>query len=340
MKRARLLTRNRCLLVRCALLALALGLPGGCGGGATQAKSADDAPPMDESEKGGVTASSPKVQEGIDAIQAGDYATAEGVLAEARAENPDDPQAAFYMGVAYEGLEDIEAAKKNYREALELDPELTEASVNLSGILLDVDQNSEAALKILRPALSSSPKHPALLLNYALALEATDDWAGAAEAYGKLLKQVKERPDLYLSYAIALHKAGKADAALAQLTYAAKSKDPKVLAPTARLYGVLGAYKQCVLTFTAAIRGNKIPELFVRRALCKKAGGNADGAVGDLQEALNLDDKYAPAHLHLGLVFKEQGRKDEARHALKKAVETGADTDIAAQAKQALSELR
>jgi tetratricopeptide (TPR) repeat protein len=341
MKCASKLTRTSLSLVRHTLLALALGLICSCGGGATQAKSPDDPALDDDTAEGGgaVEASSPKVREGMDALQQGDFATAEGILAEARAEDPDDPQAAFYLGVAYEGLEDMTSARKNYREALELDPELTEASVNLSGILLDVDQNPGAALKVTSVGLKSSPKHPGLLLNHALGLEATGDWEGAAKTYAALVKVAPNKPNIRLSYAIALHKCNQKDAALEQLARAAKAKDLKVLAPTARLYGVLGAYNACSKTFDRVIKLQKLPEFLVRRALCKKAAGKLDAAVADLQEALNMDDKYAPAHLHIGLVFKEQDRKEEARHALKKAVETGEGTKIAEEAKQALSGL-
>ncbi len=340
---SRLTWTHRATLRR-TLLAALVPLAMACGGGGKPAESPDEPPSLDDdsaSEGGGaVAASSPKVKEGIDAIQAGDFATAEGALAEARSENPDDPQAAFYLGVAYEGLEDIKSAKKAYREALELDPELTEASVNLSGVLLDVDQKPESALKVVVQGLKHAPNHAGLLLNRALVAEAMEDWPAAVDAWGKLVKQTKDRPDWQLSYAMALHKAGNKGLALRQLSGAAKSQDLKILAPAARMYGVLGAYKKCVQAFDRALEIKKLPELLVRRALCRNASEDAKGAVADLQEALNMDSKYAPAYLHLGIVFKEQDKTAEAKHNLKQAIANGEGTPVADQAKKELSDLK
>jgi tetratricopeptide (TPR) repeat protein len=339
MKSARLSTRHRATVCR-ALLGLAFGLVVACGGEARQAKQPDEPVPFGDEPAGTgqtVKASSPEVQEGIDAIQKKDFAAAEASLLEAYKANPEDPQVCFYLGVTYEGLEDTESAVKYYREALELDPKLSEASVNLSGILLDVQNNPKSALKVVQAALKHAPKHPGLLLNQAFILEALQDWPAAVEAYAALVAVVKDKDQIWLGYAIALHEAGKNDAALEQLGHiSADCKDLKVLAPAARLYGVLGAYDKCVSGFSHAIAVKKAPEFMVRRALCRKAAGDVDNAIADLQEALNLDAKYAPAHLEIGLIFKEQKKMAEARRALEDAMKFGAGTPIAEQAKKAL----
>ena len=69
-------------------------------------------------------------------------------------------------------LVDKDAAKKNYTAALELDPKLTEASVNLSQLELE-GGDAKAAVSVADAALKHTPKHPALLLNRALAVEAS-----------------------------------------------------------------------------------------------------------------------------------------------------------------------
>jgi tetratricopeptide (TPR) repeat protein len=106
------------------------------------------------------------------------------------------------------------------------------------------------------------------------------------------------------------------------------------------MYGVLGAYKKCVKAFDRALEIKKLPELLVRRGLCRNASEDVKGAVQDLQEALNMDSKYAPAYLHLGIIFKQQERTDEAKHNLEQAVANGEGTPIADQAKKELADLK
>src|SRR5262245_63559802 len=160
------------------LSALGLGLSAACGGGSPSAPPAraDNPPPLDDDDSGGggaapAPASSGKVKEGMDAIQGGDFAKAKTVLEEAAKENPKDPQAAYYLGVAVEGLGDGKGAAEHYKKALELDPKLTEASMNLSGVLLDANE-VEGALGEANAGLKNDPKNPALLRNKAVAVEA------------------------------------------------------------------------------------------------------------------------------------------------------------------------
>src|SRR4051812_30059111 len=102
------LRRFRCLSAL-ALLALSASFALGACGGSSPPPEAPP-PPLDEpstpppAADRTAQASSAKVQQGIDAIKAQDFATAKARLTEARAEAPKDPQAAFYLGVALEGL--------------------------------------------------------------------------------------------------------------------------------------------------------------------------------------------------------------------------------------------
>ena len=80
-----------------------------CGGSAPPPEapppSLEDPAPQAASEQG-EKPSSKQVEQGIEAIKAQDYAKAKALLSEARKQSPKDPQAAFYLGVAAEGLSD------------------------------------------------------------------------------------------------------------------------------------------------------------------------------------------------------------------------------------------
>src|SRR5687767_14200299 len=97
------------------LAALALG----CSGGTPSAENPDNPPPLDEPGETGpvMEASSEKVKQGRDLIQQKDFAGAKAILSAAVKDSPNDGQAAFYLGVAHEGLGEAEPAIEMYRKA-------------------------------------------------------------------------------------------------------------------------------------------------------------------------------------------------------------------------------
>jgi Tfp pilus assembly protein PilF len=81
-------------------------------------------------------ASNADVEKGMAALEKQDFAGAKTILEAARKNDPKDAQAAFYLGVAFEGLGEKAAAVKEYKAAVELDPKLPDPAVNASQLLL------------------------------------------------------------------------------------------------------------------------------------------------------------------------------------------------------------
>ncbi|MCA9591664.1 MAG: tetratricopeptide repeat protein [Myxococcales bacterium] len=311
----------------------------GCGGGSPPPNTQDTPPPLDDPGQPAVApASSAKVKEGRDAIQAGDFEKAKQVLTAAQAETPDDPQAAFFLGVALENLNDAPGATAQYEKALSLDPKLVEASINLSALLLDAGDGKHA-LEIIDKGLQAKPGEPDLLMNRALALEAGGDKAAALDAYKKAVDAKPDKLDLRYAYAELLAGAGKSEEAQAELEKVTASDDPKVLAAAANLYGKLGVFAKCVGALDKAIEKQSAPALLVRRGVCRHGLKDDAGAKKDYEAAIASDDKFAPAHFYLGQHLKAAGKKKEAIAELKKAAELGGDQGVGAAAKKALAEL-
>ncbi|MFZ5891453.1 MAG: tetratricopeptide repeat protein [Myxococcota bacterium] len=285
-----------------------------------------------------VPASSSKVQKGIDAIQNQDFAAAKAVLTEAESEAPKDPQAAFYLGVAYEGLGETGAAEKQYRKALELDPKLVDASANLSAILVDGGKTKEA-LPIIENALKLDPKKGELLVNYALALSAEGKTDEALKAYGDAVQARPDALDLRLAYAEVLAKNGKSAEALEQLRVAAKSDDPKLLGAVADNFGKLKAPADCVAALDRALKSKASPALQVRRGVCRHDAGDAKGAREDFEAALKLDPKFAAAHYYLGMDLRKSDKKAAQQH-FQKAIEADEKGPVGKRAKAELDELK
>jgi Flp pilus assembly protein TadD len=321
-----------------ALLVFAFG----CGGAPPQqAKTVDppleDGPPPAAAQKV-APASSAKVQQGIDAIQHQDFAAAKTVLAEAHAEAPKDAQAAFYLGVACEGLGDLASAEKSYRSAHELDPGLVDASANLSAILVDGGKTKEA-LPIIEAGLKSAPKHPELLVNHAIALEAEGKHDEALTAYGKAVAARPDAFDLRLEYARLLQAAGKNAEALEQVRAAAKTDDPKLLAAVAEVFGRLKSPADCVSVLDRALKSAPSAALQVRRGVCRHGAGDEAGAQSDYEAAIKLDSKFAAGHYYLGLQLKKKDKK-AAQRELQEAVKLDEQGAVGKAAKEALDDLK
>ncbi|MFO0569559.1 MAG: tetratricopeptide repeat protein [Polyangiaceae bacterium] len=326
------------VVISCALVLA------GCGNGAP-AKGPNDEPPPFDDPKGGepkgptAPASSGEVKQGMDAIQAGDFAKAKEILTRAEAANPKDPQAAFYLGVALENTGDPKGARAKYEKALSLDGKLTEASVNLSALLLDANEG-KAALDVVEAGLKAAPTHAMLLMNRALALEATGDAAGALAAYGKAVKAQPDNHELRYAWAELLAGAGKKDEALAELRKVAGSGDEKLVVASANVFGKLGAFADCVKVLDGAIQKKAQADLHTRRGVCRHELKDDAGAKSDYDAALKLDPKFAPAHYYLGMHLKTAGKLKEAQAALEKAIELSGGKGIGEAAKKELDELK
>jgi Flp pilus assembly protein TadD len=312
-----------------------------CGGGTPPPDAGDNPPPFDDEDSGpaSVAASSAKVQEGKDAIEAGDFEKAKQILTAAVAEAPKDPQAAFYLGVALANSNDAAGAKENYKKALELDPKLTDASVNLSALLLD-EQDGAGALEVVKKAIPSAPQHPDLLMNHALALELTGDKEGALNAYAVAVKYQPNNLELHYAFAENLANAGKDADAAKVLKKVAGTSDPKLLLATANLFGKVKAFSDCVATLDKVIKKQASPDAHTRRGVCRHELKDEEGAKTDYDEAIKIDAKYAPAHYYLGMHYKAAGKKKEAKAAFAKVVEFAGEKGVGAAAKKALEELK
>lgn len=312
----------------------------GCGG-ASQPAENPEPPPLDDEpaeSSGAAEPSSAKVKEGMDAIAAGDFETARTVLQEASNDNPDDAQAAFYLGVAEESLGNTEAAIAAYDKATTLDPKLVEGRINLSGVLLDAEQ-PERALTVADEGLKLEPKSGPLLLNRAVALDALERSPEALEAYAAAAKSAPKSARTHLLYAEALARGGDEKRALEEAKLGKDSDELDVLASTGRLLGRLKSFDECVQVLTRALGIEKAAELYVHRGICRHGQKDDAGAKADFEASVAADESYAPGYFYLGQHLKAAGDKAGAKKAFQKVVELDPQGGVAAAAKKALKGL-
>lgn len=225
-----------------------------------------------------------------------------------------------------EGLNDGAGAASAYKDALALDPKLTEASVNLSALLLDA-KDADGALSVAENGLKTTPKQPDLLLNRALALEAAGKKDESLKAYGAAVAAAPDNADLRMAYAELLTAAKDDKAALEQLRAVTNTEDPKLLEKLSQKFGKLHAFADCIAVLDKAIKATDTADLHVRRAVCRHEQKDDSGAQSDYEAALKLDDKFAPAHYYLAQHVCPTDKKKAAEQ-FKKAAELAGDTEL------------
>lgn len=306
--------------------------------------SADEPPPLDDAPAkrpqpdAVLPPSSELVKQGMDALQKQDFQVAKQVLSEAVAKDARDAQAVFYLGVALDGLADLPGAMAQYKKALELDPKLVEAAVNLSGAQYE-QKDAAGALATAEQGLKANPKSPELLVNRALSLEALGKKPEAMLAYGAAVKAKPDDPQLRITYAEYLAAAGKRDEALTELRAAREVDDPTLLAALGVRFGRLKAFPDCVAVLDKAIQLRDSADLHTRRGVCRHDFGDDAGAEADYDAALKLDAGFAPAHYYLGRHLEKKDKK-KALEALEKAQKLDPNGPVGKQAKQAAEELK
>lgn len=316
-----------------------------CGGSAPPANNPDNPPPLDDAPPAKkpkadavVAPSNELVKQGMDAIQKQDFAGAKKVLTEAAAKDAKDPQAAYYLGVALDGLGDVPGAMAQYKKALELDPKLVEAAVNLSGAQFE-QKDAAGALATAEQGLKANPKSPELLVNRALSLEALGKKDEAMTAYGAAVKAKPDDAQLRITYAEYLAAAGKRDDALTELRAVQNVDDPTLLAALGVRFGRLKAFPDCVAALDKAIKLKDSADLHTRRGVCRHDFGDDAGAQADYDAAIKLDEKFAPAYYYLGRHLEKKDKK-KALEALDKAQKLDPSGPIGKQAKEAAEDLK
>lgn len=326
--------------MRAAATALGLILCGACGGSTPPPDNPDPNPPVEPAGDGDVApASSAEVQKGIEAIQAENFEEAKAVLAAAHEANPEDAQAAYYLGVALDQLGETDQAIEKFRVALDKDPKLAEAAVNLSGILLDVKKDPDAALEVLEAAAKNHPDHPQLVLNHALALYDKGEFDKAVAPLKKAVTLVKEDPSIRLMLVDALARSGQRDDAVSALKEV-KPGDAETAGKVANLFGKLKAFPECIAVLDKSISDEATADLHVRRGACRHGNKDGKGAQEDYEAAIGLDANFAPAHYYLGRHLCSTGAKKKGRESLEQAAKIGEGQGVAGAAKKALEKCK
>jgi len=196
---------------------------------------------------------------------------------------PDSAAALVARARALNWVEENDDAAIDAFDALDLDPDNATAFAVLAEIYTDVG-NWEIAAGYLEKALTAEPTNVTALRNQAYYFERRGDYEDSVKAYEAAIAAAPYRFDLYIElgrqYSIGL----------AEFTKAVES------------------YRQAVTVYEAPVTLDALGEGLYNQ-------GDHLQAVRELRRAVEMDDKYGPAQVHLGMaLFARRNFEDAAVH--------------------------
>jgi tetratricopeptide (TPR) repeat protein len=190
--------------------------------------------------------------EGLKALDAKNYPAAIEALLKAVAADPNDYAKHFHLALAYSLDAKDQQAIAEYRKTLELKPGLPQALMNLA-ILLLRNNDSRAAVPLLRELRQSKPKDARVLAYLGDALLAQNQLGEAAEAYASALESEPKSASAELGLARVYARQGRLDDCAAHFRNAA-ALDPSykgALLELGELYERAGRNKEAIEIYRA-----------------------------------------------------------------------------------------
>src|ERR1700737_2578355 len=128
---------------------------------------------------------------------------------------PNSTPAQFFItrGLVLDGLKQPNPAIQAYLTAIQKDPRISDAYLNL-GTLLLVQSRTDDALKVLQKGVSVSPNDGDMFAALGSAFANKDLWNDAASAYRKSLHLRPHRPEIMFNLATSLEHLGKTSESL------------------------------------------------------------------------------------------------------------------------------
>jgi tetratricopeptide (TPR) repeat protein len=219
----------------------------------------------------------------------------------------------------------LNEAIANYREALEIKPEVAEVQSNLGNALLREGQVEEAVVH-LQKALKIDPAY-AEAYNYMGSALMKKGRAGEAIGYYQKAVQLNTSyADAYNNLGVAFLRTGQVDQAVASYKKAV-TINPGSAEMQYNLGNALareGNWGDAIACYQAALSAERD---FVKAAKIRnnlgaalERLGKSDEALEQFSQAVQINGNYPEAHFNLGRVLAQLGRRDEAVAHLKEAL--------------------
>jgi protein O-GlcNAc transferase len=226
----------------------------------------------------------------------GDLASAVDVLRRLTADEPQNAEAFYNLGVALKQKDDFEGAEEALKRSIALDPNLPDAPYTL-GVVVWQTGRAEQAVALFRDAIARRPKSAEPHYMLGTVLRQTGKVDDAIAEFRAAIAANDELPEAHLSLSQALLQKGDVEGARTARVEADRLNKRKADAQASAF--AVGAGQQRI-----------------------KAGDRA-GAIAKFREAIQLASDNAEAHYALAAALEQSGARAEARRHLAEARKLG-----------------
>jgi protein O-GlcNAc transferase len=254
---------------------------------------------------------------GVIALQRGDLATAEKLIAEALKVKQRDPAALNNLGTALLRAGRLDEAREQFERAVKAQPAFVDAQSNLGNVLRQLGRVADSVAPLKR-AYAGNARSAEIADLLGASLLDTGDSRGAAAVFEASVKARPRDAQCWLHLAIASQAAGNARRALeaADAALAIAPDTAKALGARGQALASLGDPAAARAAFAAGVR--VAPRDAVAQhnfGVFLRDQGEFEPAIERLRSALQLDATLTAAHEALVGTLVDAGRSDEAlRH--------------------------
>ena len=189
------------------------------------------------------------------------------------------------------------------------------------------EKSWDQAIANYREALKLEPNDAVTHYDLALALKYSGTPAQAVLEFQSALKLKPKWAEAHYGLGAAYFDLHDAAAAIKELKIAVTLEPANVEAHRllARIYSKQNDAQDAVRELRSALAAKPSAELYLDLGLAEAQLGNADAAARELRRALQLDPRYANAHMMLGVILRRQGDHAGALAQFRKAAELAPD---------------
>lgn len=254
----------------------------------------------------------------------------------------------FFLGNVRYYRRNLDGAAVAYREVLALDPDMTEASLNL-GVVLLAQNRYDYAIRIFQRVLQKQPDLAIARYNLGLALLKKKQLVQGRRELNNAIKQKPDYAAAYRALGVSHWEERAYDEARAYLQEATRINNQYALAHvdlsnTYYLEGLdivkkekaeghrdekeneipVELFRQAMNEVETAIRINpSLPEAHYHLSELLINARQIDTAAESLREAIRLNPDYSQAHMRLGELYRERGQGELAQKEFLAAAQQG-----------------
>jgi len=238
--------------------------------------------------------------------------------------------AAFHAGYAAVSANDLEKARTQFQQVVDLEPRIEEGHSALGAVLLQLNAYAPAIVE-LRTALRLKPGDEAAATNLAMAYAKSGQNTLAIPVFQKLEHSGHPLADDVLAvYAQALAATHQTAAAIAKLrdAVAASPQDARLHDALGALYAQQKDWQSANDEFENAVRLDpQLPNAHLHLGVALLAEHQVDDAVRELTTAVQLEPQSPVAQLSLGKALVAGGNDESAIPVLEQALALGDHSD-------------